>query len=86
MISRYYPSTAPLYYTVALERYFDISITLNAIDENLEIFGKTACLNKFNKIIVILCIEASFFFKGTLVSGSLLFNLTLPSFAPLTAH
>jgi len=48
MISRYYPSTAPLYYTVALERYFDISIPLNAIDVNVKIFGKTACLNKFN--------------------------------------
>jgi hypothetical protein len=42
IIPRYYPSTAPLYYSVALERYFDISIPLNAIDVNLEIFGKTA--------------------------------------------
>jgi hypothetical protein len=42
MISTYYASTAPPYYTVALEGYFYISIQLNAIDVNLEIFGKTA--------------------------------------------
>jgi hypothetical protein len=42
IISRYYTSIAPLYYAEALERYFDISIPLKAIDVNLEIFGKTA--------------------------------------------
>jgi hypothetical protein len=41
-ISAYYPSTAPFSHTVALTEHFDISIPLNAIDMNLEIFGKPA--------------------------------------------